>query len=116
MWCKYFLFLVTCCQNRLLTTNIKMFISQHYFCFCQVCESFVNVRDLVHCGLFKAMLDDLGGQVSGARDRVSYRSDGTWKLKDENRLRYRNKRKNEGGGNCSAATKAAASDDVIELL
>jgi len=83
---------------------------------CGVCESFVNVRDLVHCGLFKAMLDDLGGQVSGARDRVSYRSDGTWKLKDENRLRYRNKRKNEGGGNGSAATKAAASDDVIELL
>jgi len=81
---------------------------------CGACEDFVNVRDLVRCSLFQAMLDDVGGKVSGARDRVSLRSDGTWKLMDENRLRHANKRKSDGKG--STATKAKANAEVIELL
>merc|ERR1712238_441181 len=55
---------------------------------CGVCESFVSVRELVHCGLFQAMLVSLGNQVSSSRDRVSLRSDGNWKIMAENRLRY----------------------------
>lgn len=64
------------------------------------------------------MLDDLGGQVTGARDRVSLKRDGTWHLKEENRLRYSsNKRKGgDGGGNQSAATKNESTEEVIELL
>lgn len=83
---------------------------------CGVCEDFVHVRDLVHCGLFQAMLDAFHGKVSGARDRVSYRADGTWKLMDENRLRYGSKR---GGGttaNASTAETNASKQEVIELL
>lgn len=76
----------------------------------------MNVRDLVHCGLFQAMLDDLGSLVSGARDRVSLRSDGTWKLMDENRLRYSSKRKGDGGGRSSSAAKEEVTAEVIDLL
>ncbi|KAL7542827.1 hypothetical protein ACHAXR_012179 [Thalassiosira sp. AJA248-18] len=81
---------------------------------CGVCESFLNVRDLVHCGLFQVMLNTLGEKVSGARDRVSLRSDGTFTLMDANKLRYANKR---GGGN-STATKTESNKDqeVIELV
>eukprot|EP00584_Thalassiosira_punctigera_P009071 CAMPEP_0172527548 /NCGR_PEP_ID=MMETSP1067-20121228/2202_1 /TAXON_ID=265564 ORGANISM="Thalassiosira punctigera, Strain Tpunct2005C2" /NCGR_SAMPLE_ID=MMETSP1067 /ASSEMBLY_ACC=CAM_ASM_000444 /LENGTH=1137 /DNA_ID=CAMNT_0013311301 /DNA_START=160 /DNA_END=3573 /DNA_ORIENTATION=- len=90
---------------------------------CGACESFVNVRDLVHCGLFQAMVDSVGSQVSGARDRVSLCADGSWKLLDENRLRY-----NKRGGNISTASnsdvktvnagsKMSSSDlEVIELV
>jgi hypothetical protein len=88
---------------------------------CGACESFVSVRDLVHCGLFQAMVDTLGDQVSGARDKVSIRPDGTWKLMDENKLRYSKQKR----GGSSAATKTendvqtndkSAELEVIELL
>jgi hypothetical protein len=46
---------------------------------CPCCELFVSVRDLVHCGLFQAILDDVGDQiVAGVRDSVLVKSDGTW--------------------------------------
>jgi hypothetical protein len=46
---------------------------------CPSCELFVSVRDLVHCGLFQAILDDVGDQiVAGVRDSVLVKSDGTW--------------------------------------
>ena len=68
------------------------------------------MQDLVHCGLFQAMVDSLGSQVSGARDKVSLRSDGTWQLMDENKLRYAKR------GGATAAHKAEAkSSEVIEL-
>ena len=38
---------------------------------CGVCENILSVRDLVHCGLFQAMLDEYRGSVSGSRDKVS---------------------------------------------
>jgi len=86
---------------------------------CGVCEDFVNVRDLVHCGLFQAMLNSLGSQVSGARDRVSLRADGNWKLMGENRLRH-NKRgrslpsdtNNVNGG----GTNPSIDTEVIDLI
>lgn len=76
-----------------------------------MCESFVSVRDLVHCGLFQTMLDTVGSQVSSARDKVSWQADGSWKLLEENKLRYSTKRKIG-----SSSIAAAKDDDVIELL
>lgn len=63
---------------------------------CGVCEEFLSLRMLVRCGLFQAMLDELRTEVSGIRDRVSLKPDGTWVLLGENKLRYANK--NGSGG------------------
>lgn len=60
---------------------------------CGACENFLSVRDLIHCGLFQAMLDTHRDEVSGLRDKVCLRPDGTYYLKDENKLRYANKKK-----------------------
>lgn len=38
---------------------------------CGVCEDFLSVRDLIHCGLFQAMLDEYRDSISGSRDKVS---------------------------------------------
>ena len=81
---------------------------------CQVCENFVSVRDLVHCGLFQSMFDAQGEQVSSSRDRVSLSSDGTWKLRGENKLRYKHKN-SDGGGNRSGA-KSEVNDGIIDLV
>ena len=78
----------------------------------------MNVRELVHCGLFQAMLDEHGDKVSGARDRVSLHSDGTWTLMAENRLRFStSKRKSSdvGGGSQASTANPDASEEVIEL-
>jgi len=97
---------------------------------CGVCEEFLSVRTLVRCGLFKAMLDELRTEVSGIRDRVSLKPDGTWVLLGENKLRYAN---NNGGGGTSGKEfsgpsgndnedgntekkKPAAEPEVIDLL
>ncbi|KAL7469616.1 hypothetical protein ACHAXS_010771 [Conticribra weissflogii] len=97
---------------------------------CGVCEEFVSVRTLVRCGLFQAMLDDLRTEVSGIRDRVSLKSDGTWVLLAENKLRYASK-SNSGGttgkessgpdGNeydavSTEKKKPTAEPEVIDLL
>ena len=93
---------------------------------CGSCESFVPARDLVVCGLFRAMLRDHGGEVSGAlRDGVSYRPDGSWCLKAAGKARRTDKQDGggAGGGDKSAledsfATKEAkdASMEIIDLL
>jgi hypothetical protein len=75
---------------------------------CGVCEVFVSVRDLVHCGLFQAMIDKYKGQVSGIRDKVSLQSDGSFHLKEENKLRYAKKK-------TSAPSGASSEDIVIDL-
>ena len=75
---------------------------------CVNCENFISVRDLVHCGLFQTMIDKYQGCISGARDKVSLQSDGSFYLKDENRLMYANKR-------ASATSKAGDSAEVIDL-
>jgi hypothetical protein len=57
---------------------------------CPYCEKFVSVRDLVHCGLFQAILDDLDDKiVPGVRDNVCVKADGTWQLLGENKLRHK---------------------------
>ena len=62
---------------------------------CPCCELFVSVRDLVHCGLFQAILDDVGDQiVAGVRDCVFVKSDGTWQLAEN--------KKSTNGGTSSA--------------
>ena len=78
---------------------------------CGVCEDFLSVRDLVQCGLFEAMLHDHRDKISGARDKVSFRPDGTWSLKEENKLRY-------GGSNAVGgdATELVSQPEVIDLL
>jgi len=39
---------------------------------CGVCEDFLSIRDLIHCGLFQAMLNEYRDLISGSRDKVSY--------------------------------------------
>lgn len=58
---------------------------------CCNCEDFLSVRELIHCGLFQSMINKYKGQVSSSRDKVSLQWDGTFYLKDENKLRYANK-------------------------
>lgn len=73
---------------------------------CINCEEFVSVRDLIHCGLFQAMLDHFRGQISAVRDKVTLHSDGTFHLNAENKLRYASKKP-------AAASKAE--EEVIDL-
>jgi hypothetical protein len=96
-------------SNRLIETPVRGQQCTHLQCFdlrnylttntivsggrwrCPCCELFVSVRDLVHCGLFQAILDDVGDQiVAGVRDSVFVKSDGTWQLLE-------NKKSNNGG-------------------
>jgi len=86
-----------------------------YFYIQQVCESFLNVRDLVHCGLFQNMLDSVAGQVSSARDKVKWHSDGTWRLQEENRLKYSTNSQRKKASN-QDVTDMTNDDEVIELL
>jgi hypothetical protein len=60
------------------------------------------------------MLDSVKGQVSSSRDRVSLYSDGTWKLLDENKLRY--KRKGTDGGGNRGVAQSEANNDIIDLV
>ena len=76
---------------------------------CGNCENFVSVRDLIHDGLFQVMIDKYQGQISGIRDKVSLQSDGTFYLKEENKLRYSNK------APAAASSNAATSTEVIDL-
>lgn len=75
---------------------------------CGNCENFISVRDLIHCGLFQTMIDKYKGDISVARDKVSLQSDGSFYLKEENKLRYANKRP-------SATSKASDSAEIIDL-
>ena len=71
---------------------------------CPCCELFVSVRDLVHCGLFQAILDDVGDQiVAGVRDSALVKSDGTWQFVE-------NKKSNNGG------TSSAMDIDNLESV
>jgi hypothetical protein len=72
---------------------------------CGNCENFISVRDLILCGLFQAMIDKYKGQISGIRDKVSLESDGSYSLKDENKLRYASKK----------TTAASAGEEIIDL-
>jgi len=72
---------------------------------CGVCEDFISVKDLVRCGLFEAMLHDYRDKVSGVRDKVSFKPDGSWCLKEENKLRYSSKNRSSMGGNGSSGGK-----------
>ncbi|KAL7535627.1 hypothetical protein ACHAWF_007438 [Thalassiosira exigua] len=90
---------------------------------CGVCEDFLSTEDLVRCGLFDAMLRDHRHEVSGARDKVSFQPDGTWELREENKLRYSGKSRGTGGA--GGGDKKAKQDEgdssrnqpeVIDLL
>ena len=76
---------------------------------CGNCEGFVSVRDLIHDGLFQVMIDKYQGQISGIRDKVSLQSDGTFYLKEENKLRYSNKVPP------AASSNVATSTEIIDL-
>jgi len=82
---------------------------------CCVCEEFIPVDSLVRCGLFDEMLKEYKDKVSpGVRDKVSYKSDNTFVLKPEYRLRY-------GGGKGNddeegRIAKQSGKLEVIELL
>lgn len=81
---------------------------------CALCETWVCPRDLLRCGLFDRMLEKHRGEVSGERDKVQFRSDGTWDLMAENRLRYGGagkKRNGDGGGAGNEANKRGKSEE-----
>ena len=78
------------------------------------------MKDLVRCGLFEAMLQDHREEVSGARHEVSFKSDGTWSLKDEEKRRFA-KGGAAGAKGGSRAEKGAGESkgnqpEVIDLL
>ena len=54
---------------------------------CGVCEDFISVRDLVHCGLYETILLECKDKISAGRDKVSFRSDGSWCLKEDSKPR-----------------------------
>jgi len=98
---------------------------------CGVCEDFISMKELVWCGLFEAMLHDHRDKVSGSRDKVSFKPDGSWSLKEENKLRYSSKNRdigNEGGEgaavddqvtvdtNAVSQKRSASQPEVIDLL
>ena len=72
---------------------------------CGVCEDFVAPKDLIIDGLVLKMLEKYSDQVSGSRDKIQFSSDGTWKLMDENRLRYSTKKRS-----CDHTTNNAESN------
>ncbi len=53
---------------------------------CGVCQSFLCCEDLVRCGLFDAMLEDLRTDVSSTRHKVSFATCGKWKLIEEKKV------------------------------
>lgn len=84
---------------------------------CGVCEEFIPVDNLVRCGLFDEMLKEVKDKVSDVRDKVSYRSDHTFVLKPENRLKYGGGKKNiMKGDDDEGFAKKTGKLEVIELL
>ena len=61
---------------------------------CVCCDNFVLVEDLVHCGLFEAMIAK-SKSLEGVVKNVEFRSNGTWELKPEVKKK---KRRNEEEG------------------
>jgi len=53
---------------------------------CGVCQRFLCCEDLVRCGLFDAMLGDLRADVSSTRHKVSFETDGRWKLMEQKKV------------------------------
>jgi len=95
---------------------------------CSVCEDFVSLKDLVIDGMMVKMLEKHRDDITGSRDKVQVSKDGSWKLMEENRLRYQKKRhfndnaSNEDGkkrgkvenGVCNR--RASAQEEIIELV
>jgi len=93
---------------------------------CGVCEDFLSVRDLVLCGLYETMLLEYKDKVSVGHDKVSFRSDGSWSLKDENKPRCTSKSRgvvvSEGDAesvkisNDTCQKRLATQPEIIDLL
>lgn len=91
-----------------------------------MCEDFLSVRDLVQCGLYETMLLEYKDKVSSGYDKVSFRSDGSWSLKDENKPRHTSKSRGVGligddvekgkFSNGSCQKRLLAQPEVIDLL
>jgi len=80
---------------------------------CGVCEDFLSVRDLVRCGLFEALLHDHRDEVSGIRDKISLKPDGSWCLQEKNKLRLSSKNHGigvNGGSGVKSEGKQATKD------
>jgi hypothetical protein len=93
---------------------------------CGVCEDFLSVRDLVQCGLYETMLLEYKDKVSVGQDKVSFRSDGSWSLKDENKPRHTSKSRgvigSEGDAesmkisNVACQKRSTTQSEIIDLL
>ena len=91
-----------------------------------MCEDFLSVRDLVQCGLYETMLLEYKDKVSVGQDKVSFRSDGSWSLKDENKPRHTSKSRGVTGSegdaesmkisNVACQKRSATQSEIIDLL
>ena len=84
---------------------------------CAVCEEFVSLQDLILDGMVVKMLEKHGRQVSGSRDKISFCRDGSWFMRDENKLRYQKKRPSQdASGGVGKRSKTESSNTVEEII
>jgi hypothetical protein len=62
---------------------------------CASCETFVSVDSLEVCGLTSRLLDEFKTEASPERDRIEFRSDGTYSLLPEKTPQYAVRRRSE---------------------
>ena len=85
---------------------------------CTICEDFVALQDLMIDGFMAKILEGCRKDVSSSRDKVEIYSNGTWKLLEENRLRY-NKKRSSGDGDDVPDSKKMKTDGepvVMEII
>jgi len=80
---------------------------------CPVCNDFVAIRDLLHCGLTKEMVNKHGHEASIERDKIELKSTGEWRFLPENKLRYGSKSTKTEVTSLDGGEKEQADDDII---
>ena len=80
---------------------------------CPVCNDFVAIRDLLHCGLTKDMVNKHGHEASIGRDKVELKSTGEWRFLPENKLRYSSKSAKTEVASLDGGVMEQADDEVI---
>ncbi len=86
---------------------------------CVICEDFVPVQDLMIDGFMAKILEEHGQDVTSARDKIEIHRDGSYKLLNENRLRYQLKRSSSALSADQPAAKRAKKESepaVIDIL
>lgn len=77
---------------------------------CVACESFVSLKSLERCGLTADLLQEFTPSViEDGRDRVEFRSGGSYELLPKRKKRYKGKESDPSSG------KPSAQVEVIDL-